>query len=123
MAGKRPNRIHDTGAADKEHKYESATKSDQLGFLNATASGRIMRRATGVRLCNSVSVIRAMRNARPPHDPDAWRFAYRHSSRNAAPTPMSTIVQTQKPLARNVVTSDGRSKKAAIRNTGPLIAQ
>jgi hypothetical protein len=25
MARKRPNRIPDTGAADKEHKYESAT--------------------------------------------------------------------------------------------------
>jgi hypothetical protein len=25
MAGKRPNGIPDTGAADKEHKYESAT--------------------------------------------------------------------------------------------------
>jgi hypothetical protein len=25
MTGKRPNRIHDTDAADKEHKYESST--------------------------------------------------------------------------------------------------
>ena len=58
-----------------------------------------------------------------PHDLDAGRLAYRHSSRNATPTPVRTNIQTQKTLTRYAVTPDSRNTQAETSNTGPLIAQ
>ena len=57
------------------------------------------------------------------HGIDVGRFAYRHSSRKATPTPIRTNGQTQEVLTRNLTTPGSRNTKPAIRNTGPVIAQ
>jgi len=58
-----------------------------------------------------------------PHGLDVGRFAYRHSSRNATPTPIRTNGQTQEVPTRKVTTPGSRNTKPAIRNMGTVIAQ
>jgi hypothetical protein len=47
LAGKRPNQILDTGAADKEHKYESATIAhvDRFQVADQLSTNRLIRRS------------------------------------------------------------------------------
>src|SRR5712691_9493652 len=54
---------------------------------------------------------------------DAESLVYRHSSRNAMPTPIATNGQTKRLLSRVPVRSDSRNTRAAIKNNGPVIAQ
>jgi hypothetical protein len=54
---------------------------------------------------------------------DALGFLYRRSNRNAMPTPMSTNEQTKTLWTFVSVRSDSRNTRAAIKNSGPVIAQ
>ncbi len=54
-------------------------------------------------------------------EPD--RFAYRHSRRNAMPTPTRTNRHSQTGLTWIMPKPDNRNTTPAIRNSGPVIAQ